>query len=191
MRRTVARTLALLRRAAGRRDGRAAAALVLLAYPSIYLYSLGHLTFGGTGAVDLLVVSDPLSRAFVARAPFSYEPVARLTAGPAVLLVSPLNLLLALGLAALVAANAAVAVVSWRAPAACGVDARAGPVAGVLGLLSGSACCGPAIFFLVGVQATGTLVSAFGVLVPVAVLLLVGTLLLAGRGATPPGAGTA
>jgi hypothetical protein len=37
------------------------------------------------------------------------------------------------------------------------------------------------VFFLLGVQATGALVGAVSVLVPLSVALLVGSLLLAGR----------
>lgn len=178
-------TAALLRRALSRRDGRTLALLALVGYPLVYWVALGHLGVGGRGGVDLLVVSDPLARMLEARSPYSYEPVARLVAGPVVWLVSPLNLALGLGLGALVAANAAVGLVSWRAPQVCGASARTGPFAGVLALLGGATCCGPAIFFLLGLQATGALVGAFSVLVPLSVALLVGTLLLAGRGATP------
>jgi hypothetical protein len=181
MRRTLAGTGALLGRVVARRDGRAVVLAVALGYPVVYLWALGHLSAGGSGGVDLFVVGDPLSRLFRARSPFSYEPIARVTVGRVVFLLSPLNVLLGTGLGLLVAANAGVALVSWRAPDACGVGARGGPLAGVLGLLSGATCCGPAVFFLLGLQATGTLVSAFGALVPLAVALLVGTLLLAGR----------
>ena len=99
--------------------------------------------------------------------------------------VAPVNIGLGRGLGALVAANAAVGLVAWRAPRVCSASARTGPVAGVLALLGGATCCGPAIFFLLGVQATGALVGAFSVLVPLSVTLLVGTLLLAGRGVAP------
>ncbi|MFB6302460.1 MAG: hypothetical protein ABEH78_06335 [Haloferacaceae archaeon] len=182
MRETLSRTRSLLARSVARRDGRAAGAVVLAAYPVLYLVALGHLTLGGSGGLDLFVVAGPLARAVVARSPFNYEPIARLVVGPVVWLISPLNLLLAGVLGVLVAANAAVAVVATRAPSACGVGARTGPLAGVLGLLSGATCCGPAVFFLLGIQATGALVGAFGALVPAAVLALVASLLLAGRG---------
>lgn len=187
MRETLRRTRSVLVRSLSRRDGRAAFVAVLVAYPVLYLVALGHLTLNGSGGIDLLVVSDPLARTFATRSPFNYEPIARLTVGPLLLLISPLNVLLAGLLAGLVAANAAVAVVATRAPQACGVRNRTGPLAGLLGLLSGTTCCGPALFFLLGIQATGTLVSAFGVLVPAAALLLVVSLLLAGRGAAPSG----
>jgi hypothetical protein len=176
---------AVLRRSLARRDGRTAALVALAGYPLVYWVALGHLALTGSGGVDVLVVSDPLARMVEARSPYSYEPVARVVAGPVTWLVSPLNLALGVGLGALVAANAAVGLVSWRAPAACGASARTGPLAGVLALLGGATCCGPAVFFLLGVQATGALVGAFSVFVPVSVALLVGTLLLAGRGARP------
>jgi len=175
---------ALLRRALSRHDGRAVALLALVGYPLVYWVALGHLGLSGRGGVDLLVVADPLSRMVEARSPYSYEPVARLVAGPVVWLVSPLNLALGLVLGVLVAANAAVGLVSYRAPAVCGTSARTGPFAGLFALLGGATCCGPAIFFLLGLQATGALVGAFSVLVPLSVALLVGTLLLAGQGAT-------
>lgn len=178
-------TAALVRRSVGRRDGRALGLFVLLAYPLGYWVALGHLSLGGSGGFDLLVVSEPLVRAFEARSPYSYEPIARVVAGPVVWLVSPLNVALGLLLGGLVAANAAVGLVSYRAPQACGTGARTGPLAGVLALLGGATCCGPAVFFLLGLQATGAVVGAFSVFVPVSVLLLVGTLLLAGRGASP------
>lgn len=176
--RSTARTLS---RALARRDGRAVALAALVAYPLVYWVALGHLGLGGPGGVDLLVVEEPLVRALEARAPYSYEPVARVVVGPVVWLVAPPNLALGGLLGALVAANAAVAVVSLRTPAACGTGARAGPLAGVLALLGGATCCGPAVLFLLGLQATGALVGAFSVLVPLSVALLVGTLLLAGR----------
>ncbi|MFB6169257.1 MAG: hypothetical protein ABEJ43_10500 [Haloferacaceae archaeon] len=182
--RVVHATAGLLRRSVGRRDGQAAALVALLGYPVVYWVALGHLSLGGTGGLDVFVVSDPLARMVEARSPYSYEPIARVAAGPVVWLVSPLNVALGLLLGALVAANAAVGVVSYRAPRVCGASARTGPLAGVFALLGGATCCGPAVFFLLGIQATGALVGAFSVLVPLSVALLVGTLLLAGR-ATP------
>ncbi|MEF8891505.1 MAG: hypothetical protein V5A31_09335 [Haloferacaceae archaeon] len=177
-------TTRVLRRSLGRRDGRAAALVVLFGYPAVYLAALGHLSFGGAGGLDAFVVADPLARMVEARSPYSYEPVARVVAGPVVWLVSPLNVALGGLLGALVAANAAVGVVSYRAPAVCGAGARSGPLAGILALLGGATCCGPAIFFLLGLQATGALVGAVSALVPLSVALLVGTLLLAGRSAS-------
>jgi len=70
-------------------------------------------------------------------------------------------------------------------PSACGLEASTGVLAGVPALLSGAACCGPTILLVLGIQASGTLITAFELLVPVAIVLLVGGLLLIGRRVDP------
>jgi hypothetical protein len=184
----VAGTAAAVRRSLGRRDGRLAFLVLGVGYPLAYLVAVGHLSANGDGGLSALVVSDPLSRALVARRPFSWEPVARVVAGPVLYLFSPLNLLLAGLLGALVGLNGAVALVSYRAPVACGVERSAGLLAAVPALLSGAACCGPAFLLLVGLQASATLLGVVGAAVPLSVALLAGSLLLVGRSATVPGA---
>lgn len=172
------------RSALTRRDGRLAFGLALVGYPLIYLIALGHLSLGGDGT-SVFVVSDPLARLATERSPFSYEPIARVVIAPVVVLVSPLNVLLGAALGVLVGANVAVSLVAWRAPQACAANSSAGVLAGIPGLLGGATCCGPAVFFLAGVQATGALISAVGVLVPLAFALLAGSLLLVGRSVDP------
>jgi hypothetical protein len=51
--------------------------------------------------------------------------------------------------------------------------------------LSGAACCGPVVLLAVGVQASGLLLSVFGVLVPLAAVLLLGSLLYVARSVDP------
>lgn len=169
--------------ALGRRDGRAAFLFGLLGYPLLYLSSLGHLALGGRGR-SVQVVADPITRALRQTRPFSFEPVARIVVEPLSVLVSPLDIGLALVLAALVGANLAVAVVVWRSPAACGVERSAGLLASVPALLTGATCCGPAVLFVLGIGATGALVTALGYATPVTALLLVGSLVLVARPAT-------
>jgi len=53
--------------------------------------------------------------------------------------------------------------------------------AGLPALLSGTVCCGPAILLVVGVQATAGLLAVFQWLLPVAVVLLVGSLFVVSR----------
>jgi hypothetical protein len=183
---TVAGTLSAVSRSLDRRDGLLAFLLLGLGYPLVYLAVIGHLSLNGDGGVSAFVVSDPLSRALTARSPFSWEPIARVVAGPLHYLFSPLNLALAGVLGALVGLNGAVALVSYRAPVACGVEQSAGLLAAVPALLSGAACCGPAFLLLVGVQASATLLGVVGAAVPASVALLVVSLLLVGRSASPP-----
>lgn len=108
-----------------------------------------------------------------------------MSAGPVTYLLSPLNLLLALFLATLVGANVALSYLGLIQPRACGLEASTGVLAGIPALLSGAACCGPTILLVIGVQASATLITGFQLLVPVAVAMLVGGLLLIGRQVDP------
>lgn len=174
------RTISTVRAAVYRRDGRAAFLFGFFGYPLLYLASIGHLALGGRG-MSAFVVDDPFVRALRQTRPFSFEPVARIVAEPVTLLVSPLDVAVALALATLLGANLAVAVVAWRSPAACGVEGSAGLMAGLPALLTGATCCGSAVLFALGVGATGALLTAFGYATPVTALLLVGSLFLVAR----------
>jgi hypothetical protein len=174
------RTARTVSAAVRRRDGRAAFLVGALGYPLVYLTSLGYLALGGQG-YSVLVVGRPFARALQRTGPFAFEPVARVVVEPVVVLVSPLDVAISLLLGVLVAANLAVAVVLWRSPAACGVEGSAGMLAGVPALLTGATCCGPAILLVVGVSATGALVSLLGLVTPLSALLLVASLLFVAR----------
>jgi hypothetical protein len=52
-------------------------------------------------------------------------------------------------------------------------------------VLSGTACCGPVVLIVLGIQASGVLLTAFQFLLPFAALLLVGSLVLVGRQVDP------
>ncbi|WP_380676470.1 hypothetical protein [Salinigranum sp. GCM10025319] len=183
----VSKTLLAVRSAVGRRDARTVLVGVALAYFGGYLYVLGHLRFAGGGGVEYVVVSEPLTRMFRSRGPLAFEPVAGVFVGPIELLVAPVNVAIGAGLALLVGANLAVSFLAWRHPAACGVGAggTSGLLAGLPALLSGTACCGPVVLLALGIQASGVLIASFGFLVPVAVLLLVGSLVYVGRRVDP------
>jgi hypothetical protein len=172
--------------ALGRRDGQSAFAALTLGYLLLYLWIVGDLG-RGRGSIGLTIVPDPLARALSSTGTFSYEAIALVEAGPVTYLFSPLNLVVGGLLAVLVGLNLALTLVAWRQPAACGIDASTGTglLAGVPALLSGTACCGPIILIVVGVQASGLLLLAFDLLVPMAVLLLLIGLVLVGRRVDP------
>ena len=181
MRDRIRRTVAGVDAALCRTDGRVAFLLGVVGYPILYLGSLGHLALGGRGYA-LQVVADPLSRATESTRAFSFEPVARVVIEPLSLLVSPLDVGLAVLLGALLGCNLAVGLVAWRSPAACGLGSSASALAGLPALLTGATCCGPAVLLVVGVSATGPLLTALGYATPVTGLALLGSLLLvAGR----------
>ena len=189
----VRRTAFAVRAALGRRDGRATAAAVAAAYLVAYHLGLGHLGVRA-GAVasaprfDLVVVEGPVALATRRVAPFQYEPVALLSAGPVEYLFAPVNAVVGLALAALVGVTLAVSVVAWRGPAACRIGAGAGAAAGLPGVLSGVACCVQAFLAVIGVQASAGLLAAFRWFLPASVAGLLLTLLWVGSRVDPAAA---
>jgi hypothetical protein len=181
----IAGTVAALRAATGRVDASAVGLLGATGYLVLYLFTVGDLSIVGGGGPLTVRVADDLSRAFTGLGFFRFGAVAVVSAGPVTYLLSPLNLLLAAFLAALVGANVALTYLGLVQPRACGLETSTGVLAGVPALLSGAACCGPTILLVVGVQASATLITGFQLLVPVAVVLLVGSLLLVGRQVDP------
>ena len=179
------RTLAAVGVALRRRDAGLVLAGSALGYLLAYSVAVGDLALSGGGGVSVLVVERPLDRAFRSMGYLSFEPIARVDAFGLVYLFSPLDALLALVLSALVGVNLALTYLGLVQPRACGLEASSGVFAAVPALLSGAACCGPAIFAVVGIQLTGLLVAGFELLVPVALSLLVASLLLVGRRVDP------
>lgn len=173
----------------GRRwDARAVFAVAAAGYFLVYLATVGDLSVaaGGDSSGPLSVrVADDLSRAVASLGFFRFGAVAVVAAGPVTYLFSPLNAAVAAVLSVLVGANLALTYLGLVQPRACGLESSTGVLAGVPALLSGAACCGPTILLAVGVQASATVVTAFQYLVPVAVVLLVGSLLLVGRRVEP------
>ncbi|MDQ2055950.1 hypothetical protein [Halobellus sp. H-GB7] len=150
-------------------------------YLLIYLYALGHLA-PGIGGFDVTVVSGALRKFFQPElGPFSFTPVARVSVGPVTYLFS-LNTVLGLGIASLVGLNLGLTYLAWRQPAACGIgSSSSGFLASIPAVLSGTACCGPVVLIVLGIQASGIIVTAFQFLLPIAVVLLLGSLILVGR----------
>jgi hypothetical protein len=187
-RQTVSTTAAAVRGTYVRRDARAVLVGVSTLYLGLYLYVLGHLRFTGGGGFDYVAVADPLSRMFQTTGSLAFEPVVGVVVGPIELLVAPVNVAIGTVLATLVGVNLAVSYLAWRNPAACDVGSggkSSGLLASLPALLSGTACCGPVVLIALGIQASGVLVASFGLLVPAAALLLLGSLLYVGRTVDP------
>jgi hypothetical protein len=180
----LARTAAAVGVVARRTDARLILVGATLGYLLVYLFTVGDLSLTGGGRFSLTVIDD-LSRWLTATGFFRFEAVMLVTAGPVTYLFSPLNTLVALALSVLVGVNLALTYLGWVQPQACGLKASSGALAGLPALLSGAACCGPTVLLVFGIQASGVLITAFQFLVPVAVLLLVGSLLLIGRQVDP------
>ena len=181
---TLARTRAAINGASRRTDALAVFVLGTLGYLLLYLYTVGDLSTAASQGIRYQVVDD-LGRALVSRGFFRFEPIALLSLARITYLFSPLNVLVGGLLAALVGTNLALTYLGLVQPRACGLESASGVFAGFPALLSGAACCGPTILLVLGVQATGVLITGFQLLVPVAALLLMGSLLLVGRQVDP------
>ena len=180
----VGRTGAALRAALGRRDARWLLVGGSLGYLLVYLFTVGDLGTAPPGEPSVRVAAD-LSRAFATTGFFRFDAVAVVTAYGVAFVLSPLNVLVALVLSALVGANLSLTYLGLVQPKACGLASSSGVFAGAPALLSGAACCGPSILLVVGIQASAAWVAAFRFLVPLALLLLAGSLLLVGRRVDP------
>ncbi|EMA38577.1 hypothetical protein [Halobiforma nitratireducens] len=182
-----AATVAACRFALARRDARTLAAVVGIGYLLAYLWVTDLLTIRADAGTGWLLVDEPLARALERRGPISFEPVALLEFGYGTFLLSPIDAAIGVALSALVGLNLALATLAVVRPAACGIDAgrggddagrgaATGVAAAVPALLSGTVCCAPAIALALGVQVSGALLATLPWLLPVGVVLLVGTL---------------
>ena len=181
----VSRTRAAIELALRRWDGRLVFGAVAAGYLAAYLRTVGHLA-PGLGGFGATVVSDPFGKLLRPElGPFTFTPVARVTVGPVIYLAS-FNTVIGAVLAGLVGLNLTLTYLAWRQPAACGIgEPSTGLLASVPALLSGTACCGPVVLIALGIQASGVLLTAFQFLLPVAAVLLTGSLVLVGRGVDP------
>ena len=80
----------------------------------------------------------------------------------------------------LVGLNLAATYLAWTQPKACELGLPSTAIlASLPAVLSGTACCGPVVLIVLGIQASSVLLTAFQFLLPVAVLMLLGSLALA------------
>lgn len=165
------------------------ATLILLssigAYLALYSFMTGALSATGRPGFAFQVVADPLSRMFQQTGFLSFEPIARVQALGFSYLFSPIEGTLAFTLAILVGMNFGISYLGIVQPSACGLAPSSGIFAAAPALLSGAACCGPLIFVILGIQATGALFAGVQLLLPLSILLLVGSLLVVGQRIDP------
>lgn len=181
----IARTRTATAMTLRRRDARLVFGVVTVVYLLAYLWAIGHLD-RGLGGFGVSVVADPAARFLQPElGPFSFTPVARVVLGPVTYLVS-FNTVIGLGLAVLVGLNLGLTYLAWTQPTACGIgESTTGVLASLPAILSGTACCGPVVLIVLGIQASGVLLTAFQFLLPVAAVMLLGSLLLVGRQVDP------
>lgn len=171
------RTTAAIRLALGRVDPAAIGASAGAVYLVAFLHLADRLAIRPRVGFSWFVVDRPFERALERTGPLSFEPVALLDLGVVRLLVSPIDVTVGAVLAALVGLNLAVAYLATIRPRSCGAGAGTGVAAAVPALLSGSACCAPAIVLALGVQASGAMLAVVPWLLPLGVALLLANLI--------------
>jgi len=142
-------------------------------YLILFLIALQDITLGGRG-FDLLTVD--WTRMFDRTGTITFEAVTLVTLPGLTIIISPLNILIGVVLAALVGVNLMVTWIAFRQPRACSFNRSTGIFASVPALLAGSACCAPAIILILGLQLSSLMVSVFQVLIPVSAVFLLVTL---------------
>lgn len=171
----LSQTTRVTRFAFTRIDGALVAVLAAAIYLGAYLWATDHMRFRSGATVSFTIVDEPFARALERRSGLSFEPIALVEFGIGTLLLSPVDLAIGALLAGLVGVNLALAYLALVQPKACGIGAGTGIAAAVPALLSGSVCCAPMILLVLGIQASGMLLTVLPWLLPVGVLLLVGS----------------
>lgn len=141
------------------------------AYGLLYLYMLGDIDIGYSGW-GWHHLPWQWSHIWAQRSPWQFEALAMLEAGVLVILLSPVNLLVATALATLLGLNLH-GMLALRRTARCTVISSAGVWPS---LLAGGACCAPSLLLLLGIPGLGAFASLFAWMLPLA-----GVLLLASR----------
>jgi len=161
-----------------RRDSFAVFLAVTVGYLFAFLSMMQNVFVETSAGVGVSVpVQDPLSHMFrQAPGQFAFEAIAVVEVGVVTWLFSPLNTLIGLSIAGLVALNLALTYLAVIQPHSCGIGASSGVFASVPALLAGSACCAPIIAIVFGIQMSAIVVTAFAWLLPVGVALLLGSL---------------
>lgn len=151
------------------------AGAIAVTYLVLFLVALKDISLGGTGFEFMTV---DWMRMFDRTGAVTFEPIARITTPGLTILLSPLNVAVGLTVAALAAVNLIVTWVAFRQPRACTFNRSTGIMASLPALLAGSACCAPAIVLILGIQVSSLFITAFQVLIPASILLLIATLKL-------------
>lgn len=138
------------------------------AYGLLYLYMLGDIDIG-TAGWSWHSLPWQWTHLLSQRSPWQFEALVMLEMGVLVILLSPVNLLIATTLSALLGLNL-FGTLALRQNAQCTAISSAGVWPS---LLAGGACCAPSLLLLLGIPGLGAFVSLFAWMVPLALILLV------------------
>ena len=148
------------------------ALLVGFAYGLFYLYAIGDLTLYGPPAWGAYLAELSLERMFTARSTLLFEAVAVIEMGWLVWLLSPVNLLLTVILAGLLAGNVHGALYLRAQPAQCRRGTGSALIGAIPALFAGGACCAPSLILLLGIPGLSAFSAVFAWLMPLSVIAL-------------------
>jgi len=178
----IAETGAATRLVIRRYDSVAVAGVVSVGYLLTFLWAVGDLSIRADMPAGVLIVDEPLGRVLDRTGPATFEAIAIVDTGVVRLLFSPGNLLLGGFVAGLVGINLAMSYLAIVQPSACGIGTGSGLLASLPALLAGTVCCGPVVLLVLGIQASGLLLTMFAWLLPLGIGLLLASLMyVAGR----------
>ncbi len=190
VRNSIEQTGRVVRFASRRRDATIVFVVTGIAYLAIYLYAIGNLAYQPGIGQNIILVDDPLTRMFdPGPGSFSYEPIAVIDAWSVRYLLSPINTLIGAFLGVLVGINLGLSYLAIIQPKACGIGAGSGILASVPAVLAGSACCAPVLLIVLGITASGTVLSLITWLLPIGIVLLVASLIYLARQINPGASG--
>lgn len=156
---------------------RIAALVSVSAYFVLYLAATEHLVVvDNAAAPSLQILRDWQELMFRRRAPFLFEPIGTVYLGPLALYLSIPNLVIALVLGLLVAANVAVSYYGFRTLGMRGLQGLRVLIGTIPALVSGAACCVPMLILVIGLQLTATLATVWSLLLPISSALLLASL---------------
>jgi hypothetical protein len=145
-----------------------------MSYLIIYLITLGNITYGGQ---TFSVATVEWTRMFKRSGNLTFEPIIRVIVPYLTILVSPINILIGLIISGLVGLNLTVTILAFRQPKACNFNRTAGVLASLPALLAGGACCAPTIVLILGLQMSMFVVTLSQLMIPMSIIVLLGTLL--------------
>lgn len=172
--RLIGRTATVVEKLVTRKRYRRIGAVIGLLYLIAFLLAVQDLTVpGGESMVRLATLSAMFRRTGL----LLFDAVAIVQIPLFTLLVSPFNILIGIALSCFVGLNLTMTYVAWKQPRACSVNKATGVLGLLPALFAGGACCAPTILLILGIQATATFITATQWLIPVAFVLLIGSLI--------------
>lgn len=142
-------------------------------YLLFYLIAIQNIALTSQENFNYIIVSNPLETTFNSQSFLQYEAIMQVVLPPIIVAISPINILIGLILSLLVGLNISLVYRLYKQPNQCKIRDSTGIISILPPLLSGAACCAPAIVLILGLQVTATMMTIFSIMLPISFVLLV------------------